>query len=246
MIDLEENGHQPFFLDRRLFAGMRVMVPRVLESEAMETEDEARDYDEMDHSEVNARFVNDFLKVHGSCRGGEILDVGTGPGQIPIRLCGVDPRARVLGIDLSESMLEAAERNVEIAGIKERIRFALGDAKEMTLAEGGYEAVISNSLVHHIPTPSQVLAEMARLVAPGGTLMVRDLYRPEDQSTIAALVSRYAGGESASARSLFEASLNAALTLEEIQEVVRSLGMSEKDVSMSSDRHWTWIWRRPA
>lgn len=222
------------------------MVPRVLEPEGMETEDGARVYDEMDHSEVNARFVDDFLSVHGPCRGGEVLDVGTGPGRIPIRLCGFDEGARVLGIDLSESMLEKAERNVEVSGLNERIRFALGDANEMTLAEEGYEAVISNSIVHHIPTPTPALTKMARLVAPGGTLMVRDLYRPKDQSTIAALVSRYAGGESASARGLLEASLNAALTLEEIQAIVRSIGMIVEDVTMTSDRHWTWAWRRPA
>ena len=39
------------------------------------------DYDAMDHAEVNARFVADFLEAHGACRGGLILDVGTGTGS---------------------------------------------------------------------------------------------------------------------------------------------------------------------
>ena len=74
--------------------------------------------------------------------------------------------------------------------------------------------MISNTIVHHIPDPGPALAEMARLVAPGGTLMVRDLYRPDDIETLDRLVATYAGAESPSARGLFEASLHAALTLD--------------------------------
>ena len=84
------------------------MIPRVLEPEAMETPEEVRQYDAMDHSAVNARFVEDFLAVHGPCRGGEILDVGTGTARIPIALAQADSRASVLALDLSEAMLEQA------------------------------------------------------------------------------------------------------------------------------------------
>src|SRR3954471_8033305 len=105
------------------------MLPRVLEPEAMDTPDEARDYDAMDHAEVNARFVADFLDAHGPCRGGEILDVGTGPGRIAIALCLADPSARVLAADLAEAMLDLARRNVSAAGLTSRIACVRGDAK---------------------------------------------------------------------------------------------------------------------
>jgi ubiquinone/menaquinone biosynthesis C-methylase UbiE len=220
------------------------MIPRVLEPEAMETPEEANDYDLMDHSEVNARFVADFLNVHGPCRGGEILDVGTGPAQIPIALCRADPSAHVLGIDLAESMLAVAARNVARAAMSDRIRLSLADAKAVGLL-GPYEAVISNTIVHHIPEPAPALAEMARLVARGGTLMVRDLFRPADVATIERLVATYAGSEPPAARALFEASLHAALTLEEVRAIVAGMGLPANDVIMTSDRHWTWVWRRP-
>ena len=71
---------------------------------------------------------------------------------------------------------------------------------------------------------------MARLVAPGGTLMVRDLARPGSPAEISRLVDTYAGGESEQARALFEASLNAALTLEEIRSLIAGLGLSPDDV----------------
>ena len=102
------------------------MLPRVLEPEAMDTPDEARDYDAMDHEAVNARFVADFLDAHGPCRGGEILDVGTGPARIPIALCRADGKARVLGVDLAMQMLATAGRNIEEAGLAGRIRLATG------------------------------------------------------------------------------------------------------------------------
>src|SRR5690349_12925071 len=136
------------------------MIPRVLEPEAMDTPEEARDYDAMDHSEVNARFVADFLAAHGPCRGSEILDVGTGPARIPIALCEADAKARVLGIDLAHHMIEKARQNVEQAGLADRIRLEAADAKRLRNAADTFEAVISNSIIHHIPEPADVLAEM--------------------------------------------------------------------------------------
>ena len=109
------------------------MLPRVLENEAMDTIEEAVEYDRMDHSGVNGRFVADFLQVHGPCRGGEILDVGTGTARIPIALCQADASTRVVAIDLSETMLEIGRRNVAEAGLSDRIRLRKVDGKNAGL-----------------------------------------------------------------------------------------------------------------
>jgi ubiquinone/menaquinone biosynthesis C-methylase UbiE len=222
------------------------MIARVLEPEAMETAEEVRQYDAMDHSEVNNRFVADFLRAHGPCRGGEILDVGTGTARIPIALAAADRRGRMLALDLSQAMLAQAAVNIAAAGMTSRIRTHHGDAKSLegTFGIGMFEGVISNTIIHHIPDPEPVLAIMARLVAAGGTLMVRDLARPAAAADVALLVNTYASAETEQARTLFEASLNAALTLEEIRNVIAGLGLSPDDVMMTSDRHWTWTWRK--
>jgi ubiquinone/menaquinone biosynthesis C-methylase UbiE len=222
------------------------MIPRVLEPEAMDTAEEAGDYDAMDHSGVNERFVLDFLNWHGRCRGGEILDVGTGPARIPIVLAGADGGARVLGIDLAEHMLKRARQNVAEASLSDRVRLAPADAKGITYPDQAFEAVISNTIVHHIPDPAPAMSEMARVVARGGSLFVRDLARPASASDVARLVETYAGKEAPAARALFEASLNAALTLDEVRAIVRAMGLPPDGVEMTSDRHWTWRWRRPA
>ncbi len=132
------------------------MIPRVLEPEAMETAEEVRQYDAMDHSEVNARFVADFLSAHGPCRGGEILDVGTGTARIPIALAAADGRARVLALDLSETMLAQAAINIAAAGLSTRIqmppRRCQVTARTLSASEL-FEGVISNTIIHHIPGP---------------------------------------------------------------------------------------------
>ena len=222
------------------------MIPRILEPESMDGPDEAAAYDAMDHRGVNDRFVADFLAAHGPCRGGELLDVGTGTARIPIALARADARARIVGFDLAPAMLALGERNVADAGLSDRIRFILGDAKSPTaLGDARYEAVISNTIIHHIPDPTPALAAMVERLAPGGTLFVRDLARPDDQETLAGLVQAYAGDEAPDARELFRASLHAALTVDEIARTAEAVGLPADCVAMTSDRHWTLAWRRP-
>jgi ubiquinone/menaquinone biosynthesis C-methylase UbiE len=222
------------------------LLPRVLEPEAMDTPDEAAAYDAMDHSEVNSRFAAEFLAVHGKARGGTILDLGTGTARIPIALCRADENARVLGVDLASAMLSLARRNVAEAGLDARIECQRCDAKRLPFADAAFEAVISNTIIHHIPEPSGVFAEIVRLLAPGGTLFLRDLARPTSLAEVERLVARHAGGEAREARALFSASLHAALTLDEVRGFIRELGLPHQAAEMTSDRHWTWAWQRPA
>ncbi len=223
----------------------RSELNRVPEEEMMDTAEEAEGYDAMDHSLVNTRFVADFLAEHGSSRGGWYLDVGTGTALIPIVLAAADRRARILGVDGAGHMLEVGRKNLDEFRLNDRVELELCDAKAMTYADGGFEAVISNSIVHHIPEPAKVLREMVRLVAPGGTLFVRDLVRPVDGARLKSIVARYAGDAPEIARKLFEESLMAALTVAEVQAIVEPLGLPKSCVGMTSDRHWTLVWKRP-
>jgi ubiquinone/menaquinone biosynthesis C-methylase UbiE len=220
------------------------MLARVLEPEAMDLPQEARDYDAMDHREVNARFVADFLQAFQGKPSGPILDVGTGTARIPIALCERDPSARVVGIDVAEAMLALGRINVEGAGLSERIRLERHDARRIDAPEGAFAAVVSNTIIHHIPEPRDVVAEMIRLVAPGGLLFVRDLARPGSQGEINQLVEMYANHEMPAARRLFADSLHAALTLEEVRRLLSELGLPPETAVMTSDRHWTASWTR--
>ncbi len=91
------------------------------------------------------------------------------------------------------------------------------DAKGTPYADGMFSAVMSNSIIHHIPEPAQVLAEAVRVVGSGGLVFFRDLLRPADDAELQRLVAQYAGNCSEPQRTMFAASLHAALTLDEIR-----------------------------
>jgi ubiquinone/menaquinone biosynthesis C-methylase UbiE len=219
------------------------MLPRILEPEVMDTPEEARDYDAMDHAAVNRVFVADFLAAWGGAN--PVLDVGTGTAQIPIELCRTATTARVVAIDLAEQMLAVGRDNVRRAGLEGRVQLQRVDAKGLPFPDATFGAVISNSIVHHIPQPGAVLAEMVRVVAPGGILFVRDLLRPPDDMTLLRLVATYAGQANDHQRQMFADSLHAALILDEIREMVTGLSFEAATVRQTTDRHWTWVARKP-
>src|SRR5262249_9762254 len=162
------------------------MLPRVLEPEVMDTPEEARDYDAMDHSAVNRAFAADFLALWDGRN--PVLDAGTGTAQIPVVLCQTNATIEVVAVDAAENMLALARENVSRAGLDGRIRLEWCDAKFLTHDDGTFGAVVSNSIVHHVPEPLTVLAEMVRVLAPGGWLFVRDLLRPADEAALQQIV----------------------------------------------------------
>jgi len=221
------------------------MLPRTLEPELMDSLDEALAYDQMDHRQVNASFVSDLLEVWDGC--GAALDLGTGTARIPVELCRRAPEAKVLAVDLAPSMLEVARLNIELDGLDGdlgRIQLALEDSKRLGIEESQFDCVFSNSLVHHLAEPLDALREAVRVARPGGVLFFRDLCRPNDQAIVDRLVEQYAKDESPLAQSLLRQSLQAALTLDEMQALVGQLGFPADTVRMTSDRHWTWSARR--
>jgi ubiquinone/menaquinone biosynthesis C-methylase UbiE len=209
----------------------------------MDTAEEARDYDAMGHMEVNRVFVQDFLAVWAGQ--GPILDVGTGTALIPIEFCRQSPNGSIVAVDAAGHMLAVARENVRKAGLDPRITCQLVDAKRMPFVDGSFPAVISNSIVHHIPDPRAVFAEIARVAAPGVTIFVRDLLRPADEATLKQLVRTYAGDANARQQKMFAESLHAALALDEVRALVAGVGFDPAGVRQTTDRHWTWIAANP-
>ncbi len=236
------------------------MLKRTLGPEVIDSEQDVLEYNRMNHSAVNVRFVDELLQHLKSSdlrlRVAEdpsfeelddcpeviasLLDVGTGTARIPIELCKRSPEVRVMAIDLAVGMLDLAMRNVDIAGMRNQIQLAQIDAKDSGLEDEMFDAVISNSIIHHIPEPAEAVEEIIRMTRVGGVIFVRDLMRPESAEKVDSLVDLYAAEETDYSRSLFGDSLHASLSLEEIRELVSRFDIDPASVTATSDRHWTW------
>ena len=222
-------------------------LSRVLEPEVMDSMEEAETYDDMDHSAVNVQFVVDLLEAARANRFelGDILDLGTATALIPIELCRRQETCRVMAIDMSVSMLYLARYNIEADGMIERIQLGKVDAKAMGYEDEMFDCVMSNSIIHHIADPIVCLREAVRVTCEGGLLFFRDLMRPESDEQVQSLVETYASDGSSHSRQLFDDSLRAALSLDEMQVLVEELGFDSQTVVATSDRHWTWAAIKP-
>jgi ubiquinone/menaquinone biosynthesis C-methylase UbiE len=218
------------------------MLDRILEPEVMNTRGEAVDYDAMDHADVNRRFVDDLIAA--GLPEGDCLDLGTGTAQIPIELARRTEHVRIVAVDLAGQMLAVGRANVSAAALTARIELQLADAKRLPYPDGRFACVMSNSIVHHVPRPEDALDEAIRVTVAGGLLFFRDLMRPGSREQMEALVEQHAGTANAHQRKMFADSLHAALTLEEMRQLVEHLGYDAAGVQATSDRHWTWTARK--
>jgi ubiquinone/menaquinone biosynthesis C-methylase UbiE len=214
-------------------------MDRVLEPEVMDTWLEATAYDAMDFAEVNRAFAEEAIALDPHAV--KILDAGTGTARIPILMCQSQPQYLITAVDLAQSMLIVGRRNVEEAGLLQRIKLEKVDSKRMPYPDLEFDMVISNSLVHHLPDPFPFFQEVKRLIKPGGKVLIRDLIRPSTEAEVEDLVASIGSDYDRHQQQLFSDSLKAALTLDEVQEFIERSRLANVKLYRSSDRHWTII-----
>lgn len=213
-------------------------LERILEPEVMDTDEEADGYQAMDHSGPNLAFVERLVELGAhDASSPHVLDIGCGPGQIPILIAERIPNAHVTGVDLSPKMLAHAERARALSHAADRVTFQLADAKGLPFEDDSFDVVCSNTILHHIPDPTFLLIEASRLLAPGGVLLIRDLYRPATQAELERLVETYAADDTPHNRELFRASLHAALTIDELADIAPDADLLDAEVVVDTDRH---------
>ncbi len=99
------------------------------------------------------------------------LEVACGPAIVGRAIA---PRVgSVLGLDLTPAMVAKAREEAAAAGI-ENIEIELGDATDLELGDASFDGAVTRFSLHHIPAPGRVLAEMARVVRPGGLVVLAD------------------------------------------------------------------------
>ena len=206
----------------------------------MDDPTQVRAYAEADFSAPHDRFVELFRQSFPglSLAGAEVLDLGCGPADVSIRFARAFHGCRITGLDAGANMLAAARRVVAEAGLSSRIDFIEARLPAMPVARHSCDAVISNSLLHHLADPSAIWRAIGHCAKPGAPVWVMDLMRPSDETVLNELVARYAGGEPAVLQQDFRNSLKSSYRVDEVKGQLVEAGMSVLRVEAVSDRHW--------
>src|SRR5262249_22255254 len=101
--------------------------------------------------------------------GGRVLEVGVGTG---ISLPQYAPHVRIFGTDISEAMLQKAKKRVTEFGLKNVEGLAVMDAQKLEFPDNSFDLVLAQYVVAAVPTPEAALDEFARVVQPGGELII--------------------------------------------------------------------------
>ena len=99
-----------------------------------------------------------------------ILDVASGTAGVAIALTRSLPEAAVVGVDLTEAMLRQGVSNVRGAQGGDRIRLLAGRAERLPFPDASFDALTFTYLLRYVSDPAATLAELARVVRPGGTM----------------------------------------------------------------------------
>lgn len=142
-------------------------------------------YDEMVRKSEQAQedFRGLARKTASVVQEGRLLDIGSGPGYISIEIAKLLPNVEIVGLDISDVMIEIATKNIDEEGLSERIALRKGDASNMPFGDSTFDFAISSDSLHHWKEPIQVLNEVFRVLKPGSKALISDFTKdaPEEK-----------------------------------------------------------------
>jgi ubiquinone/menaquinone biosynthesis C-methylase UbiE len=105
---------------------------------------------------------------------GNILDIGTGPGRLPIEIAKKVENAKVFGIDLVPDMIKIARRNADREGVGDRVEFKVNSAYNTGFENNSIDLVVSTVTIHHLSKPLNAFNEIYRILKRGGQAWLFD------------------------------------------------------------------------
>ena len=141
---------------------------------------------------------------------GRLLDIGTGTGQMLELLA---PRiSQGVGVDASRAMLALARARLSRPGLT-HCAVRLGDMYRLPIADGAFDHVMLQMVLHYAEDPAAALAEATRVLRPGGTLVVVDLAAHDNQDCLTRLAHRWPGFTDARMQALLGSALATPITV---------------------------------
>jgi ubiquinone/menaquinone biosynthesis C-methylase UbiE len=163
--------HGNLKIDRLLCSGRRILrhvIPERIPRFATGL------YDKVARTAIAAYYQEVAKEIVAEINCGTILDVGTGPGYLPIEIAKMAPHIEIDAIDLSKKMIEIAQNNAKGANLLQRIHFQVADANDLKFADDSYDMIISTGAFHSWKNPARVLNECCRVLKPGREAWIYD------------------------------------------------------------------------
>ncbi|MEV5974962.1 class I SAM-dependent methyltransferase [Streptomyces sp. NPDC051921] len=123
-------------------------------------------------------------------RDGVVVDIGTGPGRLLLRIARTRPDLVPHGVDVSPAMVSRARANTRRHGLDDRVTLHLGDAAALPLPDASADVLVSTLSMHHWADVAAAVAEAARVLRPGGRLVVYDFRGVSDGPLNQAVAAR--------------------------------------------------------
>lgn len=220
-------------------------MERVPEPDLMSEEAQAKAYAEADFSEPHENFVDLFKQYFSrqsdlapeDALNGNVLDLGCGPADVIVRFAKRFTNCNMLAVDGADAMLEHARGAISDAGLADRITLQKAYLPDDSIKHKDFQAVISNSLLHHMKDPQHFWQVINKCAKSGTFVFVMDLMRPRNESGAKELVAEYAAGEPEILQQDFYNSLLAAYTIAEVEEQLERERLLDLKVLPVSDRH---------
>ena len=214
-------------------------MKRTPEPELMDSQAQTLAYAEANFSDSNALFVARFIQRFPDLpQKGQLIDLGCGPADICVRMSEELPGWDLTGLDAGENMLLRAETAIAATGKQNQIKLRLSYLPDAQLQAGSFDAIISNSLLHHLPEPMTLWETIAHIGRSSAAISVMDLARPENDAKARALVETYSGDAPEILKEDFYNSLLAAYEPEEIAIQLQNADLGHLNLEVPSDRHW--------
>ncbi len=121
----------------------------------------------------------------------EYLDIGTGPGMVPLEIARKSKTLEIYAIDISHAMVEIANKNARKAGMSERAHFHYGSAEKIPFEKDYFDLVISTLSFHHWAKPEECLKEVSRVLKENGELWIYEMKHEPTEENRNELKRRY-------------------------------------------------------
>jgi ubiquinone/menaquinone biosynthesis C-methylase UbiE len=177
-------------------------------------------------------------KVASEIKVGKALEIGPGPGYVSIEMARLLLEVEVVGLDVSETMIEIATRNADEYGVSERVEFRQGDASQMPFEESSFDFVVSSGSLHHWEKPARVFNEIYRVLRPGCKALVSDLRRDAPEEAVKEWMNAI---DSRFTRWGLKHSFGESYTAQQIDEILRDTPFRDFDVEVAEIDLAIWL-----